>query len=74
MVTLSEEFVATVLALKANITVNWQVAERAESHYLKTASDPRAREWTAALQQRSRELIRHIALAAAAASRALSYV
>ncbi|WP_405691229.1 DUF6086 family protein [Streptomyces sp. NBC_00057] len=63
MATLSEGFVATVLALaeKANIEVNWQAAERAESRYLKTASDPHAREWTAALQQKSRELIRHIA-------------
>jgi hypothetical protein len=63
MATLSEGFLATVLALaeKANIEVNWQAAERAESHYLKTASDPHAEEWTAALQQKSRELTRHIA-------------
>ncbi|MFE9677230.1 DUF6086 family protein [Streptomyces sp. NPDC006259] len=63
MATLSEGFVATVLALaeKANIEVNWQAAERAESRYLKTASDPHAKEWTAALRQKSRELTRHIA-------------
>ncbi|WP_435191240.1 DUF6086 family protein [Streptomyces sp. bgisy126] len=63
MATLSEGFVATVLALaeKANIDVNWQAAERAESRYLKTASDPHVKEWTAALQQKAHELIRHIA-------------
>ncbi|MEU8678646.1 DUF6086 family protein [Streptomyces sp. NPDC048560] len=63
MTTMSEGFVATVLTLaeKANIEVNWQAAEHAESRYLKTTSDPRAREWTAALQQRSRELTRHMA-------------
>jgi hypothetical protein len=63
MATLSEGFVATVLALaeKANIEVNWQAAESAESAHLKTASDPHAKEWTAALQQKSRELTRHIA-------------
>ncbi|WP_328936474.1 DUF6086 family protein [Streptomyces tauricus] len=63
MATLSEGFVATVLALaeKANIEVSWEAAERAESHYLKTTSDPRAKEWTAALQQRSRELVRDLA-------------
>ncbi|MFE7358218.1 DUF6086 family protein [Streptomyces sp. NPDC057543] len=63
MATLSEGFVATVLALaeKANIEVNWQAAERAESRYLKTASDTHAKEWTAALQQKSHELTRHIA-------------
>ncbi|WP_328491603.1 DUF6086 family protein [Streptomyces sp. NBC_00414] len=62
MATLSEGFVATVLALaeKANIEVNWQAAERAESHCLKTASDPHAKEWAAALQQKSRELVRHM--------------
>lgn len=63
MATLSEGFVATVLALaeKANIEVNWQAAERAESAYLKTASDPHAKEWIAALQQKSRKLTRHMA-------------
>ncbi|MFI8007869.1 DUF6086 family protein [Streptomyces sp. NPDC086010] len=63
MATLSEGFVATVLALadKANIEVHWQAAERAESHYLKIASGPHAKEWTAALQQKSRELARHLA-------------
>ncbi|MFD7533550.1 DUF6086 family protein [Streptomyces sp. NPDC059849] len=63
MATLSEGFVATVLVLaeKANIEVNWQAAERAESGYLKMASDPHAKEWTAALQQKSRELTRHMA-------------
>ncbi|MCW8218915.1 DUF6086 family protein [Streptomyces griseolus] len=63
MATLSEGFVATVLAMaeKANIEVNWRAAERAESRYLKTASDPHAKEWTAALRQKSHELIRHIA-------------
>ncbi|MEU2490941.1 DUF6086 family protein [Streptomyces sp. NPDC007883] len=63
MATLSEGFVATVLALAevANIEVSWQAAERAESHYLKTASDPHAKEWRAALQQKSRELVRHMA-------------
>ncbi|MCX4672391.1 DUF6086 family protein [Streptomyces sp. NBC_01381] len=63
MATLSEGFVATVLALAetANIEVNWQTAERAESHYHKTASNPHAKEWTAALQQKSRELVRHMA-------------
>ncbi|MFF4244929.1 DUF6086 family protein [Streptomyces sp. NPDC001822] len=62
MATLSEGFVATVLALAetANIEVNWQTAERAESDCLKTASDPHAREWTAALRQQSRELVRHM--------------
>ena len=63
MVALSEGFVATVLALaeKANIEVDWQAAEHAESGYLKTASDPHAKGWTAALQQKSRELTRHMA-------------
>ncbi|MFF6771952.1 DUF6086 family protein [Streptomyces sp. NPDC012637] len=63
MAALSEGFVATVLALaeKANIEVNWHAAERAESDYLQTASDPHAKEWTAALQQKSRELTRHVA-------------
>ncbi|MEV6163959.1 DUF6086 family protein [Streptomyces sp. NPDC052052] len=63
MATLSEGFVATVLALAegANIEVSWQAAKRAENHYLKTASDPRAKEWTAALQQKSLELVRHVA-------------
>ncbi|MFD3613589.1 DUF6086 family protein [Streptomyces atroolivaceus] len=63
MATMSEGFVATVLALaeKANIEVNWQAAERAESRFRKTASDPLAKEWTVALQQKSRELIRHTA-------------
>ncbi|WP_328839521.1 DUF6086 family protein [Streptomyces europaeiscabiei] len=63
MATMSEGFVATVLALAetANIEVSWQAAKRAESHYLKTASDPHAKEWTAALQQKSRELVRHMA-------------
>ncbi|MGW6008392.1 DUF6086 family protein [Streptomyces sp. NPDC055210] len=62
MATLSEGFVATVLALAetADIEVNWQAAERAESHCLKTASDPRAKGWTAALRQKSRELVRHL--------------
>lgn len=62
MATLSEGFVATVLALaeKANIEVNWQAAERTESGCLKTASDPHAKEWMAALQQKSRELTRHM--------------
>lgn len=61
--TLSEGFVATVLALAeiANIEVCWQAAQRAESHYLKTASDPQAKEWTEALRQRSRDLVRHLA-------------
>ncbi|GLP66363.1 hypothetical protein TUSST3_29830 [Streptomyces sp. TUS-ST3] len=63
MATLSEGFVATVLALAeiANIEVSWQAAMRNESHYLKTTSDPDAKEWTAALQQQSRELVRHMA-------------
>ncbi|MFD7876800.1 DUF6086 family protein [Streptomyces sp. NPDC059766] len=63
MATVSEGFVATVLALAeiANIEVSWQSAEHAESHYLETASDPYAKEWTAALQQKSRELVRHMA-------------
>ncbi|WP_371624398.1 DUF6086 family protein [Streptomyces sp. NBC_01116] len=63
MATLSEGFVATVLAWaeKANIEVKWEAAERAERCYLETASDPHAKEWTAALQQKSHELIRHIA-------------
>ncbi|MDH6502591.1 DUF6086 family protein [Streptomyces sp. SAI-149] len=63
MATLSEGFVATVLALAeiANIEVGWQAAMRNESHYLKTTSDPDAKEWTAALQQQSRELVRHMA-------------
>ncbi|MFI1213266.1 DUF6086 family protein [Streptomyces sp. NPDC020802] len=63
MATMSEGFVATVLALAeiANIEVSWQAAKRAERHYLKTASDPHAKEWTAALQQKSRELVRHMA-------------
>ncbi|AWW41937.1 DUF6086 family protein [Streptomyces cadmiisoli] len=63
MVTLSEGFVATVLALaeKADIQVDWQAAELAENGYLKTASDPHAKEWTAVLQQKSRELTRHVA-------------
>ncbi|MFD5346744.1 DUF6086 family protein [Streptomyces anulatus] len=63
MATLSEGFVATVLALAeiANIEVSWQAAERAQSHYLKTASDPHAKEWTDALEQKSRELVRHMA-------------
>ncbi|WP_069173642.1 DUF6086 family protein [Streptomyces griseus] len=60
MATMAEGFVATVLALaeKANIEVNWQAAESA---YLKTASDPDAKEWTAALRQKSRELTRRMA-------------
>ncbi|NGO08114.1 PQQ-binding-like beta-propeller repeat protein [Streptomyces sp. HC44] len=41
-----------------HIEVNWQAAE---SHYLKTASDSHAKEWTAALQQKSRGLVRHMA-------------
>ncbi|MER5600073.1 DUF6086 family protein [Streptomyces sp. NPDC002265] len=63
MATVSEGFVATVLALAdmANIEVSWQTAKHAESHYLETASDPYAKEWTAALQQKSRELVRHMA-------------
>ncbi|MFC8823692.1 DUF6086 family protein [Streptomyces rochei] len=63
MATMSEGFVATVLALAeiANIEVSWQGAKRAESHYLKTASDPYAKEWTGALEQKSRELVRHMA-------------
>lgn len=63
MATLSEGFVATVLALAelANIEVSWLGGSRAESHYLKSASDPRAKEWTAALQQKSLELVRHMA-------------
>ncbi|MEF9908684.1 DUF6086 family protein [Streptomyces sp. P5-A9] len=63
MATLSEGFVATVLALAeiANIEVSWQAAERAESHYLRTASDPHAKEWAGALEQKSRELVRHMA-------------
>lgn len=63
MATMSEGFVATVLALAeiANIEVSWQGAERAESHYLKTASDPHANEWTGALEQKSRDLVRHMA-------------
>jgi hypothetical protein len=63
MAKLSEGFVATVLALAeiANIEVSWQAAMRNESHYLKTTSDPDAKEWTAALQQQSRELVRHMA-------------
>ncbi|MEV3933717.1 DUF6086 family protein [Streptomyces sp. NPDC049944] len=42
MATMSEGFVATVLALaeKANIEVNWHAAERAESRYLKTLQIP----------------------------------
>ncbi|MFE4059357.1 DUF6086 family protein [Streptomyces sp. NPDC059096] len=62
MATLSEGFVATVLALAeiADIEVSWQAAKRTESHYLKTASDPHAKGWTAALQQQSRELVRHM--------------
>ncbi|MFE3108886.1 DUF6086 family protein [Kitasatospora indigofera] len=64
MATLSEGFVAAVLALaeKANTEVDWQAAERTESGCLKTASDPHAREWTAALRQKSRELTRHVAV------------
>ncbi|WP_331733892.1 DUF6086 family protein (plasmid) [Streptomyces sp. NBC_01220] len=63
MATMSEGFVATVLALAeiASIEVSWQGAKRAESHYLKTASDPHAKEWTAELQQKSRDLVRHMA-------------
>ncbi|WP_285574621.1 DUF6086 family protein [Streptomyces sp. RTGN2] len=63
MATMSEGFVATVLALAeiASIEVSWQGAKRAESHYLKTASDPHAKQWTAELQQKSRELVRHTA-------------
>ncbi|WP_225891209.1 DUF6086 family protein [Streptomyces dioscori] len=62
MATLSEGFVATVLALAeaANIEVDWQAAERAESDYLKTASDPHAQKWTAALREKSRGLVRHM--------------
>ncbi|MFJ9884626.1 DUF6086 family protein [Streptomyces sp. NPDC091287] len=56
--TLAEGFVATVpvLAEIANIEVSRQSAQRAESHYLGTASDPHAKEWAAVLQQKSREL------------------
>ncbi|MFH9044798.1 DUF6086 family protein [Streptomyces sp. NPDC017966] len=63
MATLSEGFVATVLALAeiANIEVSWQAAKHAERFYLKTTSDPHAKEWTAALEQKSRELVRHMA-------------
>lgn len=63
MATLSEGFVATVLALaeKAKIEVNWQAAESAESRCLKAATDPHAKEWTAALRQKSRALTRHMA-------------
>ncbi|WP_327178470.1 DUF6086 family protein [Streptomyces sp. NBC_01335] len=63
MATLSEGFVATVLALaeKADIEVGRQGADHAESHCLKTASDPHAKEWTAELRQKSRELVRHMA-------------
>ena len=63
MASLSDGFVATVLALAeiANVEVSWQEAKRAESHYLKTASDPHAKEWTGALEQKSRELVRHMA-------------
>ncbi|MET9552306.1 DUF6086 family protein [Streptomyces sp. NPDC006645] len=63
MVTLSEGFVATVLALagRANIEVNWQAAQSAESRCLKMTSDPHAEKWTAALQQKTRELDRHMA-------------
>ncbi|MEU4031271.1 DUF6086 family protein [Streptomyces anulatus] len=62
MATLSEGFVATVLALaeKADIEVNWQTAERAESDHLKV-SGPHAKAWTAALRQKVRELTRHVA-------------
>ncbi|WP_330242092.1 DUF6086 family protein [Streptomyces sp. NBC_00525] len=63
MATLSEGFLTTVLALAeiANIEVSWYAAERAESHYIRLTSDPQAREWTAALRQRSHELVRHMA-------------
>ncbi|MEV6881320.1 DUF6086 family protein [Streptomyces sp. NPDC051135] len=61
--TMSEGFVATVLALAeiANIEVSWQGAKRVEILYLKTASDLHAKEWTGALEQKSRELVRHMA-------------
>lgn len=63
MASLSEGFVATVLALAemANIEVSRQEAKHAETHYLKAASDPHAKEWTGALEQKSRELVRHMA-------------
>ncbi|MFI5788549.1 DUF6086 family protein [Streptomyces sp. NPDC051640] len=63
MASLSEGFVATVLALAemANIEVSQQRAKHAETHYLKAASDPHAKEWTGALEQKSRELVRHMA-------------
>lgn len=62
MATLSQGFVATVLALaeKANIEVDWRAAESAESDHLKIAG-PHAKEWTAALRQRVRELTRSLA-------------
>ncbi|MFE6334221.1 hypothetical protein ACFVOK_13505 [Streptomyces sp. NPDC057798] len=58
MAALSEGFVSTVLALAetADIEASWQAVKRDERHHLKTASDPHAKEWTTALQQRSREL------------------
>ena len=63
MAALSEGFVVTVLALAeiANVEVSWQAAKDAESHYLRTTSDPSAKEWTAALQQKSRELVQEMA-------------
>lgn len=62
MATLSAGFVAMVLALaeKANIEVDWRAAESAENDYLKI-SGPHAKEWTAALRQRVRELTRSLA-------------
>ncbi|MEU5284189.1 DUF6086 family protein [Streptomyces sp. CA-278952] len=62
MATLSEGFVATALALaeKADIDVDWRAAESAESDYLKI-SGPHAKEWTAALRQKVRELTRSLA-------------
>ncbi|MFH9686987.1 DUF6086 family protein [Streptomyces sp. NPDC017413] len=62
MATLSQGFVATVLALaeKANIEVDWRAAESAESDHLKIAG-PHAKEWTAALRQQVRELTRSLA-------------
>ena len=49
------------MAEVANVEVRWQAAKDAESDYLRASSNPSAKEWTAALLQKSWEFVQDMA-------------